>query len=726
MTLSYGGVSLTLPTPRQVAWLSSTSTLRRLSEFSRVYWPGPRTPWLTFPGLTPDEPLKLGCLHWPRGASRFATFFAVVTDADLALVRTAGAPLAPLPLVMAWGDEAAGTTPGSITTSLWMLPAIPLTQIGGSPGHSLLTLVDDRYWWWFKSEGVVSVTEGTTTWDTLYASLVAALGITFSYDAISADYLKPSGLFTTNYEYLPLLLDAVAYNVGQRIVRHLDGTVVGRSVQNGAADVAADLALPAARSLMAGGAFLPADVSASIPANVVVSFPTSAGPTAPLAVTEPTGGTAAAVKQFHGAALSDGTNTAALTALAVRIGLDFGAASLQLGDWKYAGIVPWVPDPLHDAVEWVYTAEGGPGADGEVSTRIIPAPWNDLTDQYLYTAGAGSSTGTGVEVVNLDGTQDTNPASIIKLHNDQGTAAFGRLHTTNLGGGVARLDWQGQRLYKSGTGYVGPEPDLELIAGTGISITIADDSADARVQATITSAFKVENADVTQVTNPCILLEADNDLGTAAFGRIHTTDLGGGAALLDWQGLRLYKSGTGYVGPEPDIEFIAGTNVTISIADDVADERVQVTISAAAAALTGGNVALLTNYAVGATYVSVGAPFPFVVPATGTYLFTVQVAGGVQSAAMGQLWISARLNNITAAAVPGSSTVVVYAGEVVTPYVSTAVLTAVVLATAGDSIDLEATTAGPGTPGIAPAPTVYAAQTGAGLAGTILSWVKIA
>ncbi len=104
------------------------------------------------------------------------------------------------------------------------LPPRPLTQTPDGPNLWLLTLVDDRYFWWFKG-AVLSITAGTTTWSQLYADLATALGVTIDVDTIPSAYLKPDADLALSYESLPTILDVVSFSVGQRIVRQLDGTV---------------------------------------------------------------------------------------------------------------------------------------------------------------------------------------------------------------------------------------------------------------------------------------------------------------------------------------------------------------------------------------------------------------------------------------------------------------------------------------------------------------------
>lgn len=89
----------------------------------------------------------------------------------------------------------------------------------------------------------------------------------------------------------------------------------------------------------------------------------------------------------------------------------------------------------------------------------------------------------------------------------------------------------GLLLYKDGVGLKGPEPILEVIDGSGITNTIADDPADGRVQLTI-----------------------------------------------KWNGLTLQAGGSNY-GPERILEVIPGAGIVITAADDAANNRTQLTIT---------------------------------------------------------------------------------------------------------------------------------------------------
>ena len=104
-------------------------------------------------------------------------------------------------------------------------PARPLAQFPGCNGVYLLTLVDQRYFWWEKSTGDIEVDGITTTWAALLAVIQAAIGSPLNYDAIPAAYLKPSVDLNLEYELLPPLIDAAAYSIGKRLIRKLDGTL---------------------------------------------------------------------------------------------------------------------------------------------------------------------------------------------------------------------------------------------------------------------------------------------------------------------------------------------------------------------------------------------------------------------------------------------------------------------------------------------------------------------
>lgn len=411
MSLTYAGIDLLIPTAEVAAWVEANISVRDVYEFVRRYWPGPRLQGLTFPGMQPDRPIKVNCLWWPVGASRWACGHFIVSEARLAQIRQvvepSGSTYQPAPLVMTWVDATTNTIVDFVSTSLWMLPARPLSQISGLNGHYLISLVDDRFWWWQANTGDVTVTEPTTTWVELYETLGTALDESIDADPVSANYGTPASTLSTKYEDVPPVLDAVAYNCGQRIVRGLDGAIYATNVLTAEADVAANLSLVTARSKQAGGLMAltiagPNDLNGVLPASVEVVFPrTDSGVpnAAPYTVTvtlsslglpEFSGvfGNTSAQKTFHDSATAtyagggSPTNAAALLALATQTATDYYRYRACPLDIKYAGIVQWEPEGWSDNVEWTYRLN-------EVSTRIQAGPWNDLTTELMHAPSYG-------------------------------------------------------------------------------------------------------------------------------------------------------------------------------------------------------------------------------------------------------------------------------------------------------------------------------------------------
>lgn len=390
--IQVNGVNLSPPEPDIVSWVEATISLRDVyGLWQRMYWPG-RLADLTFPGILPDGPdglVRLGRLWWPKLASRWGRLHLIVDATQLTAIRagaSTGFGASPLPVVLSWEDAvASGNTVASITANLFPLPPLPLSlNAPNAPSSYLLTLVDDRFFWWSRSSGVI-VVNPLTSWDSLLFQIRGALGVSLSWDTIPAVYLNPSTDFGVSYEYLPILLDAAFYNVGQRLVANLDGTYRGRTFANGLTDIAANLALASARSLQAGGPVGTADSNAVTAQTLLVAFPKKAGGL--FTSSAPTGGAHPDTKAVHDNLVDDGTNEASLTALATQMAADYGAQFRGGGDWKFAGVVPWQPDPIDDAVEWSYRLLGGPAGDGEVSTRVYPPAWNDLTSDGLHASG---------------------------------------------------------------------------------------------------------------------------------------------------------------------------------------------------------------------------------------------------------------------------------------------------------------------------------------------------
>jgi len=431
--ISYAGVKLVCPTAQAVAVIEARLTLRDVCEFERLLWPGKNRLGWTFPGQLAQRPVRLGQLWWPTGAARFAVGHWLAGDAELAAIRqkvyggyslstnpgasTGGGSYLAQPLILSTevpgGGNSLSTNPGTppaISTLLWLLPPKPLLSLGldastgiGNERLYLLTLVDDRYFWWLKNTGDVTITAGVTTWTDLYNSCNTALEITVQVDAINAAYLYPSPVLAAKYEAAPLLLDAVAYNCGQRIVRGLDGTVRAMSPTAAAALQATNATLG---QLAGGGRLASADKKAQVPSTVVVTFPEAqdSAPTgsvnaqavslAELSLPELAGTTGqgnGSTQTFHDQASAQVTlpgqapsNQSALQDLTKQIATDWYRFQLGSLEAAWIGIVALTPEGLADSFEWTYHA-------GQIGTRVYRRPWNDRTEELCHNGSAGSN-----------------------------------------------------------------------------------------------------------------------------------------------------------------------------------------------------------------------------------------------------------------------------------------------------------------------------------------------
>lgn len=392
MPLSYGDIALTTPSAELNLWLSGQlPPLVDIFEFELPdYTTKVRGEW-NFPGALPERQLKVNHLFWPTGASRFAFGHFLAHQSQLDQIRTlaqnSGTSARYRALTFKMNDGTNG-----IETSLYMLPPRPLAQLPGDPnGLYLLTLVDERYFWWEKAASII-VTGGTTTWATLLSSIATALGITLTYDTINSAYLKPSENLTSDYQFIPLLLDAVCSNVGQKFVRKLDGTNLMQSPTT--AKTSQDRQVDS-YTKQCGGKFAfkvtetPHDLAALVPANFTLLFPQPNSDVVypitkalnSLSLTEFAGVTGHdGTKFYHDDAIYSG-NLTELTNLTTQNAKDWYRFRLGRAEITYPGVIPYTPEGLSDNIEWT-----------PVFTRIQRGPWTDYSENMNRHGTAGSKT----------------------------------------------------------------------------------------------------------------------------------------------------------------------------------------------------------------------------------------------------------------------------------------------------------------------------------------------
>ena len=239
--LTYGGYSMLIDADGEAAaFIKKYMPVELYMPWRRPSWPGYGTLQMTYPRRMYAEPeLVINRLHWPcRDMSRWA-FIHLLCNSDtvaaLLPLSCINGQYQPLPLIIS-NVETGGET---ITIpSMYMLPPTPLSGIRGlsqaDTGNQslyLLTLVDLRYLLWYADTGDVvtdwDVLDGLTTepfiaWGTIVGQCVSrANEAGYPFFAvmgnISENYLTASlQMFAIEYEPIPQVLDAVAFNVGQR------------------------------------------------------------------------------------------------------------------------------------------------------------------------------------------------------------------------------------------------------------------------------------------------------------------------------------------------------------------------------------------------------------------------------------------------------------------------------------------------------------------------------
>ncbi len=220
------------------------------------------------PPVTPMlPPVRIGQFTWPAtDAARFAVGYYLATNDDLDAIRAEDAITdeGPQPINLVIDD---GET--SLTVEVYLLPPRPLAKITGHTSLWLLTVVDIRYFWWYRSAAITA----SGDWNALFSSIATALGATIAADTIDADYQSPSDRFTVHRQPLPQLLDAACRMCGSRFVAKLDGTFAIQSYAT--AKTAQDLELakiPDEYIPLAGGERDEEDMARFVPEHFRVFF----------------------------------------------------------------------------------------------------------------------------------------------------------------------------------------------------------------------------------------------------------------------------------------------------------------------------------------------------------------------------------------------------------------------------------------------------------------------
>ena len=405
--LTFAGQNLLVVTDDVEAAVFDKLTPEELYERSRAHWQADE-PYPDFIGTFNNQEIKLGSLNWPTSASQWASGHFLVYETEAEAIKSACWPSSstyqPADLVMSWeedeytdGQVTGTTTVDSITASMYPLPLRPITGVGEQVLY-LLTLVDKRYFWWSKNTGAYQAVDGTTTWESVYSDWSTLLGVTVTPDTIPAAYLDPTSILALQYAPLPPWLDTLAYQVGQRIVVQLDGTVAAKN--------ASSTAPSSANGTMAGGEYLGTIASSHSPLTSRVLFPKYAAgsPLGGFLAKSQSGAGAigeavlfSAIKALYSGATA--TNDTDLQTYATQWASDFDAWQLGKNDIRFAGIVNLTLTGSYGQVTWTYRRN-------DLSTRVQPAEYPVRKWEYVAVGTSGERGPPGLD--GEDG-EDGNP-----------------------------------------------------------------------------------------------------------------------------------------------------------------------------------------------------------------------------------------------------------------------------------------------------------------------------
>lgn len=368
MPISLAGVGLTPPVDvhtQITEWWHG----HRIDEFDHpAYFSGRWINHLPIPAPPKSEPPRIGVLRWPTGASRWATCHLIATAEQLADIRTAaGSTAAPMTLMIT--DSVT-----TITTSMYLLPPRPILQKDSGDLY-LLTLVDERWFWWDSGNQSAPITP-PSTWGSLLTSLFTSVGVTPTISTIPSGYGEPTPIrWNVLYKPIPLLIDAAAACVGLRVVRQLDGTV---SVQSYSDASASDTAMWTAYryEVYTGGQFNALDIARTVPANVSVVFwgfdPVVVNKSlTSLAISAYGGRTGLAGR--YGQIVADlpaVADSADQTAYATQAATDYYNWAQVRSDYTLRGLQNRVLNGNDSCQEWVHSPS-------QMVTRVITVPFSD-------------------------------------------------------------------------------------------------------------------------------------------------------------------------------------------------------------------------------------------------------------------------------------------------------------------------------------------------------------
>lgn len=405
MAISFAGVDLLLEDPGgEVArFLERYQSLEGLVLFGAQPIHRDRLAnVLPIPNYPPTPRPKLNTLYWPTGATRWAMgLFLIDSDGKDDILEVVGGVRGsrnePAQLVISNlpdGQEPDAdsfridgqTNTVGLSTAMYLLPPRPISAQTGDERLWLLPLVDERYWWQFQRSALI--TAETPTWADAFTAINEGLdlGDGFSHDDVHADYHEPieEVVHAIKFESAAYALDAVAHMVGQRVVRHIDGTLKSQTAANASSGLETNLGTQSGNwSLVAGGDFSEEHKAGATPRHVTVMF-RSVDPalkksesflSSDLDVLESTENTSAILHSNRiDTAAGETTVDADNFLLAQQMATDFYAWIAKRYDYSFVGVKQWNPTGFDDAVEW-FAGLRLPDGQYVAHTRVQTMPY---------------------------------------------------------------------------------------------------------------------------------------------------------------------------------------------------------------------------------------------------------------------------------------------------------------------------------------------------------------
>lgn len=542
-TLSYGGVKLPVWNSSAAGWagrqipLSEYMPLEDATGYAYDLWHlHLKTPF-------PQPDTEIGTLRWPTGASRWAVGHFVVTAAKLDAIRLlVGASNAPQDLVMT--DQVTGNT---LTTSLYMLPPRPLLvgtrlptsteterQATADGALWVMTLVDERFYWWQK---MLTIDPVPASWTALVEEVADALGVTIPTPTVPAAWGSPTDRYLVNNAPACLILDSAAEAVGLKFVRGTDGTYLLQSWN--AAKTASEgfyAAYTAAVTtgdfigrgrVRGGGRLASGDIARTAAGRVRIVFGRNVSGSIAAGQYEITktlsgythdagdlvlsaeygfqasgmlGHTARFTADAYAEFASGGdvpSNLSTLTGLAHQAAYDWYGWQLPDIDVNLAGIIPWGKDAYADQVKWTYdedrvetrvrrkpyfdanvygshgvVAAAGDGGD-DASILVVLSDWDTSGTFVKYSAVEVEASGSVTYAVRSGGRTFSHASDPLYSERNLRVPPTGESAP-----GVPNFihEWSVVRARQGPDGfwYFGDEPVIELFRRTGVNGTIGE------------------------------------------------------------------------------------------------------------------------------------------------------------------------------------------------------------------------------------------------------------